>query len=394
MKKIAVVVFVFILSVCTISVALANVSDPIEIQSLSDFRVTSVVPSTDGTFLLSGGLGNPMKSVPVLICLDTNGVTLWSIQSDTPYSNGAVYRDAHSADAKTTLALFPITASEEKYEWVVQCIRGGEVVDQTEPVSNALSLYPTENGFLLFSKPDFSSAQVKKYDDGGNPLWQIDWEEGIMFYGVVTREDVHVAYGSNTIRETVGDNMYDCSPTSVMIAFDDEGKILWRHDSIKPEEFKTAVWTDEGHIVLVGINPGVATEFPDRSQYDNWFITEYDELGQLWRTNYRYSREGKSVSSGEFHAFIPICDGYLVAIHSGKLSEQMLRLDSRGVVQAEWEEPIGDMYTKDAVALAHIDDNHYLVASGMTTPNEQDESYADVPRLTIIKEIILPGTSN
>ncbi|MGJ4849067.1 hypothetical protein ACH6CV_02325 [Bacillota bacterium Meth-B3] len=375
-----------------LTTAFADQSNVVEVQCPSDFFLTHVDCNEDGTFLLSGSTGTPMDSAPEMFGIDVNGHALWSIQGTHKAGSTGLYRSAAWLDNDTIIAL----CSEPNYPgyntFVVQLIEQGEIVWQSEPMEGIMGVFPAPNGFLMTINRDAASASIIRMNFDGELLWQIDWPEWLTFKGILTRGDTHVAFGSKTIRE--GDREHD--PTSVVIAFDDRGTILWRHDGLSSEEFTAAVWADQDGIILIGDTYGSLADALPLTD-DRWgkgFIAKFTELGQVWRTDHTYHMRGtdRRITEGRMTSIIPVQDGYLASARVGPRyqTQQLLFIDKNGIVQKEWNEDMNGVYTYSSLSLHQAHNMPYLIASGYSVPAEPDRSFLDEPMMTILKKINIP----
>lgn len=360
----------------------------IEAQCPSDFFVQNISGSDDGTFLLAGSTGRPLKYNPLMMRIGLDGAALWSMR-EKKTSPSEVYRDAKSLEDGTVVAMRGV----KNYKWIVERIKEGKVTWKSKPMKNRFDVYPTSKGFLVYSKPDYNSLRILSVGMEGDDLWRIDLDEPIKLTGILTGDGVHVAFGDKVIREK--DRERD--PTSVVFAFDDQGSILWRHDSTANEEYKAAAWTDQGHVVLAGDIPAVM-EGKDMIRLVSKarsFVTEYDANGCVWRTDIPYVK-GEAEVEGWMASVLPVEGGYLVSAQVSLLSAtvRMFFVDRKGVLQKEWDESTGALYSPSTASLYAVGQTAYLLASGNVkpeNPGDFGDGYVEVPYKTILKEIRIPG---
>ncbi len=209
----------------------------------------------------------------------------------------------------------------------------------------------------------------------------------------MTQDGIHYAYGCKRERT----KRTETPPVGVLIAFDDNGNILWRHDGSAAGEFVDAVWADQGYVVLVGETEG----FGDASTGDEdlyWghsFIAAYNEKGQVWRTDYPFTRgEERIRTSGSMKSILQMADGYLVSatVNGVRTEMKMLLFDHTGKLQKEWNESIGRIYTPQKSKLLRMGDQAFLIAHGYTETEGSDEwgSLDGIPMKTILQEIRIP----
>jgi len=230
-----------LLAVFSLSGAFAD-AGIIEAQCPSDFFVQNIAQSDDGTFLLAGSTGRPQKYSPLMMRIGLDGKALWSIKGKKT-SPSELYRDAKSFEDGSIVAI-----SIRDHKCIVELMKDDKVTWKSKPMENGFDVYPTSKGFLVYSKPDYNSLRIRSVSMDGGDLWRIDLEEPIKLTGILTGDGVYVAFGDKVIRR---DRERD--PTSVVFAFDDQGSILWRHDSTANEVYAL---------------PAVRLIRPDLSQYD------------------------------------------------------------------------------------------------------------------------------
>lgn len=244
---------------------------------------------------------------------------------------------------------------------------------------------------MVHSSPESDSARISKMNFEGEVVWQLDWPERLTFADILTGDGVYIAFGQKTVRERDS----ELPMTSVAIAFDERGEILWRHDSASSEEFTGAVWTDRGSAVLVGSIYSDTLEPEPGEGWSKGFIAEYDESGQVWRTAYPYQRmqyDGEKLpTDGRMTAVVSIQGGYLASAkvrHDGNMV-RILSFDERGVLKGVFHELIGDISNADQIRLFQAKSNVYLIVSGQIDPQtpEQEENRSLISTRILIKEI-------
>lgn len=359
----------------------------IEAQCPSDFFVQNIAQSDDGTFLLAGSTGRPRKYSPLIMRIGLDGKALWSIKGKKT-SPSELYRDAKSFEDGSIVAI-----SIRDHKCIVELIKDDKVVWKSKPMENGFDVYPISKGFLVYSKPDYNSLRIRSVSMDGDDLWRIDLEEPIKLTGILTGDGVYVAFGDKVIRE----KDHERDPTSVIFAFDDQGSVLWRHDSTANEVYKAAAWTDRGHVVLAGDIPAVAEgkdviRFVSKARS---FVAEYDANGCVWRTDLPYM-DGEAEVEEWVASVLPVEGGYLVSAEVSGLSAtvRMFFVDQKGVVQKEWDESTGALYSPDTISLHAVGQTAYLLSSGNVkpeNPGDFGDGYVEVPYKTILKEIRIPG---
>lgn len=245
----------------------------------SGFEVLS-----DGRVLVCGDVGDPMdhRAAMYIFAADGNAVDV------TPPKDRleGVYRDAFFADENTLIALRSVP---DEYTWRVARLEDGEIQWTTDKIENVFSLDRINDRFLVSCKPEPVTAEIRCLDFDGNEEWKIRLEERINIEGILTGDQMHIAYGSK-LEDPIGDK--DQRSASLVFAFDNAGNILWRHDGGELD-YSTkcidAVWAG-GEAVVIGTG----------------CICRYNKEGQLW--------EKKDAAKGMF-GIVPIEGGYLIGCH-------------------------------------------------------------------------------
>ena len=364
-----------------LSTAFAEASNPVEVQCPDNFRLIHISQPNDGCFLLTGMAGDPNDAYGMMLCVNTDGQVLWSQKAEG--SNR--YGGAEYLDKDTIVAL---RSKGETEKWTVQFIKQGKVVRQTKTLTGVAGIHCTADNLFTYGTPKSHSARIEKFNAEGESIWKIDWKEPLHFSGIVSLGDLHVAYGTNNTRDRRS------RPNSVVLAFDDQGKILWRHDSEAYETYCDASWTD-GHLVLVGYTiPPSRMENPDPNmdRAENGFVTEYTEQGRVWRMDYVYTLPGDDFPvDNEMTSVVPVQNGCLVS-QVAEYKARLLLMDSKGNLVKEWAEDVDGVYSVDFTRLLQSNGKTYLIASGNDGPILGDFG-DDLPmpgKITIIKEISVP----
>ena len=380
MNKVRFSLAVILLAALSLSTASAKAPKPIEVQYPDDFSVSHISQPNDGCFILTGVIGAPNDTSHMMLCV-TDGQVLWLQKAE----GADWYRGAEYLDKDTIVALH---SKGQTGKWTVQFIQQGKVIHQTKTLTGVSGIHCASGSLFTYGTPKSQSARIEKFNAEGESMWRIDWKEPLHFSGIVSLGNLHVAYGTNNIRDG------STRPNSVVLAFDEQGTILWRHDSEAYEVYRDATWTD-GHLVLVGHTiPPSRMENPDSNldSAEYGFVTEYSEQGQVWRTDYVYTLpEEDFIVDNEITSVVPVQNGYLVS-QVAQYKVRLLLVDSDGNLVKEWAEDVDAVYNPLLTRLLQSNDKVYLVVSGDNGPVLGDfgDELPMPGKITTIKEISIP----
>lgn len=337
------------------------------VQCERGFMLQSVDATEDGTFLFAG-LSDIRGAAAEIMSVGGDGKIIWSRKHEG-LEGFNVYRDAEYLDQDTIVALRSNDLDDTSGSWLFEIINNRDVVFQSEPIIHASGIHCVSDGFFVLSRPGDQLSRIEKYDTAGTSLWKIEWKERLSFTGIVSQGDRHIAYGSKTIME----NDWESGPTSVVVAFDDHGNILWRHDSESYEGYSDAVLTDD-HLVLIGNTvPQSRLENPDpnRDNLEHGFVTEYTEQGCVWRLDSTYVLPDEDYAMDtQMTSVVAVDDGYLVS-QVANYKVRLLLADADGNLVEEWEEDTSGVLGLSFASLFKTNDKIYLIAVG------QDGSVVD-----------------
>ena len=347
----------------------------IQVQCPADFRLKNVDVSSDGTVLLAGDTGKPSNPIAVLLNCDVFGTvsTQWSVQE----ARG--YRDAKFLENDTIIAACNMYKDTVGF-LRVQKISNGTVDWESESMQNLMGIFPTDDSYFVSCQRDGKSAMIQKRSAQGEILWQADWDEPISISGILPGEQQHIAYGYIPNGEGV---------TGWIVALSDEdGSILWRHDTSKNERFVDAVWDEDGNPVLVG-NTAFVGHVKDKENWHPSFVVAYNAGGEMWRTGYHYYKDGYEIGGGNLTSILATETGYFVSAYFGKNDGvRVLYLDKEGTVYYEEEADTGEIDWVSFCSLISVQDEPYVVVSGHANPDpERDYIIADMPIMTALYKV-------
>lgn len=373
------------LLLCCSAAASATTSEFVRIQYPSDFSINQIIPREGGTFLLAGAIAGLTDQAPAIIEIEKDGDVLWSIKQDNS-DLPAFYRDARYFIDNTIIALRSVPDNPDC--WIIEHIEQGEITEQIEITEYVLSVWPASDGFFVLSKPDAETAVIRKMSFDGPVDWQIDLDQQAMILGIISKGDVHVAYGYIIAM----DAEYGPCSKGVVLAFDDRGDILWHHESAGAEKFISGIWPDQRGVVLIGnASPNEESDMIHPS-----FICEYNENGVAWRTDYDYPSTKKGELPGLAQRLIQVPNGWLVvsSAPANDMEAVFSYFDDEGNLKNQWAEPLEGFYARDIFSLNALDGKVFFLASGKGMPDalsqDQDIDFDRLPDVAVMKEIVLP----
>lgn len=358
-----------LLSVFCLSHAFAESSKPHEIYE--DFDLANSTAIGNGDFLLVGSIGKPMNATAALLCIDESGQIKWSVSKKDNSGDSSRFFTAVLEDDNKLLAFR--TISSEPIKSIISTIENGSIADQIEQSYQVFAIFAADDGFLEFSKPYFEAATLKKISLKNGLMWEKNFKEPWEFSDILRVKDGYIAFGTHTSDR-------NDSPVGIVVKFDLNGNIVWKHLSSEKAEFKSGVCVSDDSVVLVG---DTFTEPGDPQVEESWphaFIAQYDENGLVWQTDYKYGK----MNWGYMRSIVQIDEGFLVACKENKPKSEirLIQINEQGKIMKEWRESTGNLYRTLAFSLHHTADGNYLIAGGEDTERK---------KLTIVKKINVPS---
>jgi len=323
-----------------------------------DFNLNGVFIDQDEAIMLFGSHGIPMSKTPLAYEIEIDGKVKWMIhESDRVHSNS--FKSIAAIGDNQYLAL----RTSDEYEWctTAEIIQDGQVIRQFELEQKTYwPLLVVEDGFFVQCYSDFSSSSLVKWNTTGDIVWKTDFSEPIKIARLLRADNQYIAVG-NTQSDKESEN------SGVMFGFDDQGKILWRYDSLEGEEFSDALINDQNQIIIIGRVQG---------SWNMGFITAFDNEQRIWKT---------FCEEGWMHAIVVTDDYYLVAAQkSRQFSSITLELyQNNGELLETWVEEIGDLYSPTSVFMFEMEDEVYVIANGYTKSVSLDEFITIIKTLSI-----------
>ncbi len=351
----------------------AGASDLVGVQCPDNFRLQNVDVAQDGTLLLSGAAGPVMEAKPMLMRVSTAGKVLWSMTDDA--KDDALYRDAIYLEDGSIAAL----RSAKNWKWVVQIIRDGKVEAKSKALKDVFGLRRAGGGLFTYGDMGNNKRGVLKMDGRGKALFRVRWPRPLLMNGVLVGPGAHVAFGDKLVSPKKGQ---DQESYGMVAAFDDAGKVLWRHDSATKCSFLAAAWAGDGRVVVAGY---------DEDGRRTGCIAEYGPDGQVWKTALADLPGGAGRAQvGEIESILAVEGGYLAlnGCYDEPGNARLVLVDGGGAVQRVWDVPIGDVHVKDHVRLYRVGEEIYLLANGRVNPGNA-KTLKNVPSATVLRKIDL-----
>lgn len=370
-------VMLLILTIGLFSNLVAGAQDMATSQS-SDLKVISCdrdfsplsIELMGGTLLMAGRTGTVERGyIPTIIMADAEGDVLWS-HEEAGLTESRVYNQATFLEDGSFAALRPNPG--DYTDWTIQCFRDRAIIQELGPMRYMRGLYPQGDWLYAVSAPGYTSARIEKMDFAGTTAWALNFDERLELRGLVHGEGIHVAYGVKDLMDPL-DGDLSVGTAGILIAFDDEGHVLWRHDEGNRDEFVGAVLTEQNNVVAM------------RYSSVDGIVAEYDQNGRIWQS--RFVQKNSMLSS--VHCIILIDDGYLMTTEVQGRHVGLQRYDRSGTLVKESEVYIGEIFVVDHARLLKDGDAVYLVASGMGYPSskQEEENWDSVARVTTIQRI-------
>lgn len=189
MKKLCCLLLIILLCQSTIAGAttLAPVSETL--FAMEDFEVLCSAQDENGNLCIGGRTKMPKGR---LICVDTAGNLLWSVENDLP--GGDWYSGIVPCGDGRYMALHQ--QNDSSFTHHLEVIEQGQVVQTTQlPDEQAFSLYPAENGVLLLTGGAIDATHLSKWSYDGERLWKLNFGKGYRFDEVFTLEEGYLGIG-------------------------------------------------------------------------------------------------------------------------------------------------------------------------------------------------------
>lgn len=309
---------------------------PLQLPEDADCKVCDVLP--DGTLIACGGRGSPMDRTPVLYKIKLDGSVNEITPAEDTYEGS--YRDIICLDEDSYVLVRDVPNDPEYREYIGR-IDAGKITWRSEPIANLFFIDCVDGGLLMTCKPQPVTAEIRRMDFDGNEIWKLRFDERMVIKGVLTGDGVHVAYGM--VYEDPQPDNRDQRFTSLLFAFDDNGKLLWRHDGDElgySTDLIDAAWA--GNDAVIAISQSSAYKF--------------DASGELWSREFDRFANKAIVELNDERCMV-VC-----AVHH----EMGMPLRLGDGSEVEWKEVYLPEISLSGAEPLRIDDELYLVLnSGM-----------------------------
>lgn len=157
--------------------------------TMDDFEVLCSAQDENGNLCIGGRTKMPKGR---LICVDTTGNLLWSVENDLP--GGDWYSSIVPCGDGRYMALHQ--QNDSTFTHHLEMIEQGQVVKTTHlPDEQAFSLYPAEDGVLLLTGTAIDATSLSKWSYDGKQLWKLDFGKGYRFDEMFTLEEGYLGIG-------------------------------------------------------------------------------------------------------------------------------------------------------------------------------------------------------
>lgn len=244
MKQILALVLVFLLIPCAF--AESENSPTILVDGL---RVRSIKPISENRLLIAGWIGKVGDTTPALRICSLNGEILYEMCAKDEGGTTEYFSDAEYIDEHRILTLQSVP---NEYLWTISAYMDGERIGQSAPMENAYRMYGLGDTFIVTSKQleDIAydeQVEIRCFDLNGQQKWEKIIPEPLIFNGILTGKNYHIAYGiSQDQEDDMGTPWY-----SFMFAFNDDGEILWELEPLLFTNIIDVAWADDGKVAMI-----------------------------------------------------------------------------------------------------------------------------------------------
>ncbi|MBP3650051.1 MAG: hypothetical protein J6K73_09735 [Clostridia bacterium] len=189
MKKLCFLLTIMLLCQCFAAGAASPAQASEILFDAEDFEVLCSAQDENGNLCIGGRTKMPKGR---LICVDTTGNLLWSVENDLP--GGDWYSSIVPCGDGRYMALHQ--QYDSSFTHHLEMIEQGQVVQTTHlPDEQAFSLYPAEDGVLLLTGTAIDATSLSKWSYDGEQLWKLDFGKGYRFYEVLTLQEGYLGIG-------------------------------------------------------------------------------------------------------------------------------------------------------------------------------------------------------
>lgn len=345
------------------SAAYADSSTAVMFQLPEQFTYTNFTMSEKG-YCIAGYDGISPVEIPVGMYYDPSGKQVWQhMNIDYP---GNIYRSMVELDNGSLVA---IRSVDYDGNFDIEIFDGNRSVNKTIPMVDPFHITPVQGGFLVDSAPSAESSQISMFDYSGNVQWTIDWDEKMRFNRIISSDSKFYAVGTHTD--------YGC-----IVAFDNNGNLLWCHDNSSPSEYIDVVPHEENLYVLA------ASWEEDRN-----FIAAYSTTESLWESDLPLiiGDDDKKTKIVQASA-ITLCNNQIIVASAareqdvGKLALHHFNLTGTNTHNETID--INGLYPKDVFLMSDGDKIHFAVLGRNTERNTDWQNVTDMPYFALIDTVV------
>ncbi len=285
-----------------------------------------------GEYLFFSSIGSLNNAEATLICADENGQIKWAIQSKDDMNHMSQFRTAVPLNNDKYIAVRYVSADSPRS--VLSVIQYGNVLREVTEPYNITGIYPAETGFLEFAKMGIKNFTIRKLDIQTGLIWEKTYDEPWFLTGCLLTRDGYIAYGTHIIKTSD-------YPVGVVVKFDFDGNVKWKHLSANRAEFTGGVAASDNSVVVCGNTFGIRANPGTASAYGTSFIAKYDETGLVFQTDYRIGDKKES----DMQAILETDGGYVLACVESQFRAEvkLLLTDLTGAITDEWTATTGNI---------------------------------------------------
>lgn len=350
MKKLCFLLMITLLCQCSVAGAASPTQASEILFAAEDFEVLCSAQDENGNLCIGGRTKMPNGR---LICVDTTGNLLWSVENDLP--GGDWYSSIVPCGDGRYMALHQ--QYDSSFTHHLEMIVQGQVVQTTQlPDEQAFSLYPAEDGVLLLTGTRIDANSLSKWNYEGKRVWKLDFGKGYRFDKMFTLEEGYLGIGYHIPN-------HDSAGDAAVCLIGKEGEFLREYFPKKDSRWIDAAIADQT-LFLCG---RVETPEAFQSMVASCTTVEYLHINQYT------PQKNRDIHTFALH---PWEDGFITAhqIWNKQPGQLMLvQYDRECAPVCMWEQTCEGMYYFSYCQLYHQNEQVLAVICGNDNTNRMRE---------------------